>query len=71
MLQSRKYNLYALGTVLVCLGCMGLAAALDSAARLLAAQFAAPAAGWTEDMLRRPAAAADGGRGSAGGAAPL
>ena len=59
MLQSRKYNLYALGTVLVCLGCMGLAAALDSAARLLAAQFAAPAAGWTEDMLRRPAAAAD------------
>ncbi len=59
MLQSRKYNLYALGTVLVCLGCMGLAAALDSAARLLAAQFAAPAAGWTEDMFRRPAAAAD------------
>ena len=55
MLQSKKFNLYALALVIVCLVYMFLGAALESGGRELAPRFAA-AADWTDDMVRMPVA---------------
>ena len=45
MLQSKKFNLYALALVIVCLVYMFLGAALESGGRELAPRFAAAAGG--------------------------
>ena len=54
MLHSKKFDLYALALLVLCLGYMFLAAALDSGCRELFPRFTAPAAAWTEEALSRP-----------------